>query len=176
MRIIVICQHYYPTVFRISDICKELVSRGNDITVVTGPLNYHMGELYDGYRWGEKRDEVINDCYKLQVKAKYNGEYVKNISFAFDCNQKAFPFTLGINQFDFLDHSDFCEMIADITGQNKINGIVNICSRRPEQLAHSVKRFMQENNYDIKLEYRASPDRLYDYKGNMERQIKNTFH
>ncbi|NMP37324.1 MAG: glycosyltransferase family 4 protein [Clostridiales bacterium] len=60
MNILVVCQYYYPEPFRVSDICEELVRRGNSVTVVTGIPNYPMGEIYDGYRHGEKRDEVIN--------------------------------------------------------------------------------------------------------------------
>lgn len=60
MKILVICQYYYPEPFRITDICEELVKRGHDVTVITGVPNYPMGKIYDGYRRGKKRDEVIN--------------------------------------------------------------------------------------------------------------------
>ena len=60
MRILVVCQYYAPEPFRISDVCEELVKRGHEVTVVTGVPNYPMGRIYDGYRHGENRDEVIN--------------------------------------------------------------------------------------------------------------------
>ena len=60
MRILVICQYYYPEPFRISDICEELVKRGHKVTVVTGTPNYPMGEIYDGYEKCAKQDEIIN--------------------------------------------------------------------------------------------------------------------
>lgn len=60
MRILVICQYYYPEPFRITDICETLVLRGHDVTVVTGTPNYPMGEIYQGYENGKKADEVIN--------------------------------------------------------------------------------------------------------------------
>lgn len=60
MRILVVCQHYYPEQFRITDICEELVRRGHEVTVLTGLPNYPMGKIFDGYRRGKKRDEVIN--------------------------------------------------------------------------------------------------------------------
>lgn len=59
-RILVISQYYYPEPFRVSDVCEELVKRGYDVTVVTGLPNYPMGKIYDGYRHGQKRDEVLN--------------------------------------------------------------------------------------------------------------------
>ena len=78
--------------------------------------------------------------------------------------KKNFPFTMGLNQFDFLDYEDFCSLTAMAVMQNKVNGIINICSGRPEKLADRVERFIKENSFDIKLEYGAFPDRPYDSK------------
>lgn len=60
MKILVICQYYYPEPFRINDICEELVKKGHEVTVVTGTPNYPMGEIYNGYENGLKSDEVLN--------------------------------------------------------------------------------------------------------------------
>lgn len=60
MKILVICQYYYPEPFRITDICEELVHQGHEVTVVTGTPNYPMGEIYPGYENGQKIDEVLN--------------------------------------------------------------------------------------------------------------------
>ena len=60
MKILVICQHYYPETFRITDICEELVKRGNDVFVVTGYPEYPEGVIYDGYRDKKHADEVVN--------------------------------------------------------------------------------------------------------------------
>jgi dTDP-6-deoxy-L-talose 4-dehydrogenase (NAD+) len=78
--------------------------------------------------------------------------------------KKTFPFTMGLNQFDFLDYEDFCSMTAMAVMQSEVNGIINICSGRPEKLAERVERFIKENSFDIKLEYGAFPDRPYDSK------------
>lgn len=60
MKILVICQYYFPEPFRIADICEELVRRGHDVTVVTGIPNYPMGEVYLEYRHGQRKQEVVN--------------------------------------------------------------------------------------------------------------------
>ena len=60
MKILVVCQYYYPEPFRVSDICEELVRRGNEVTVVTGTPNYPMGKIYEGYEDGKHKDEIIN--------------------------------------------------------------------------------------------------------------------
>lgn len=75
-----------------------------------------------------------------------------------------FPFTMGLNQFDFIDYNTFCEMVVAVVRQNGITGIVNICSGRPEKLADRVERFIKENNYKIQLDYGKFPDRPYDSK------------
>ena len=60
MKILVICQYYYPEPFRVNDYCEELVKRGHQVTVITGTPNYPMGKIYAGYDNGKKSDEVIN--------------------------------------------------------------------------------------------------------------------
>jgi len=45
-----------------------------------------------------------------------------------------------------------------------INGVINICSGRPEKLADRVERFIKENGFDIQLNYGAFSDRPYDSK------------
>ncbi len=75
-----------------------------------------------------------------------------------------FPFTMGQNQFDFLDYDIFCRYVADTIEQDMINGVINICSGRPEKLADRVERFIKENGFDIQLNYGAFSDRPYDSK------------
>ncbi|MFJ5768863.1 glycosyltransferase family 4 protein [Psychrobacillus sp. NPDC093180] len=60
MKILVVCQYYYPEPFRISDICETLVGKGHDVTVLTGLPNYPEGQVLEGYRHGRKRNEVLN--------------------------------------------------------------------------------------------------------------------
>lgn len=60
MKILVICQYYYPEPFRIADICEALVEEGNEVDVITSFPNYPMGEIYEGYKNGAHKDETIN--------------------------------------------------------------------------------------------------------------------
>ena len=57
-----------------------------------------------------------------------------------------------------------CRQIVAVATQNRINGIINCCTGRPEKLADRVERFIKDNNYKIKLEYGVFPDRPYDSK------------
>lgn len=78
--------------------------------------------------------------------------------------EKEFPLTSGLNQFDFLDYDSFCSLTADCVMQTEIDGIINICSGRPEKLSDRVERFIRENDFHIRLNYGAFPDRPYDSK------------
>lgn len=69
MKILFVCQYYYPEPFRITDICEELVKRGHQITVLTGLPNYPEGKILKEYKKKEHRDEVRNGvriirCYE----------------------------------------------------------------------------------------------------------------
>lgn len=81
-----------------------------------------------------------------------------------EAGKTIFPFTTGVNQYDFLDYEEFCIRAAAIVEQTEINGIVNCCSGWPERLSTRVESFIRENQYDIQLEYGAYPDRPYDSK------------
>lgn len=83
-----------------------------------------------------------------------------------------FPFTSGRNEYDFIDYDEFCEQIALSLNQDRITGIINICSGTHESLSSRVERFIKDNNYCIKLDYGKYPDRPYDSKaiwGNNEK-------
>ncbi len=86
------------------------------------------------------------------------------IASAANQNQKVFPFTTGQNKCDFLNYDEFCDYVSKAVQQSSVDGIVNICSGNPEKLSERVERFIEDNKWDIKLEYGAFPERDYDSK------------
>ncbi len=102
--------------------------------------------------------------YYIVGNIKYGSSIFSKITIAEESGEREFPFTLGQNQFDFIDYGEFCNQVAATINQEKINGIINICSGKPEKLADRVERFIKENNYNITLKYGAFPDRPYDSK------------
>ena len=102
--------------------------------------------------------------YYIVGNSKFGNSIFSKITAAAEEGKEEFPFTLGQNQYDFLDYPEFCDQIAAVVGQKNEQGIINICSGRPEKLADRVERFIKENKYDIKLQYGAFPDRPYDSK------------
>ena len=102
--------------------------------------------------------------YYIVGNSEFGSSIFSKITAAEKEGKDTFPFTMGLNQFDFIDYDNFCLQVALAVTQNKINGVINICSGRPEKLADRVERFIKENGYHIKLEYGAFPDRPYDSK------------
>ena len=60
MRILYICQYFYPEVFRGNDIAFHWAEEGHDVHVVTGIPNYPDGVFHQGYGWFKKRHETVN--------------------------------------------------------------------------------------------------------------------
>jgi nucleoside-diphosphate-sugar epimerase len=102
--------------------------------------------------------------YYIVGNSQYGSSIFSKITAAVNEGKKKFPFTLGQNQYDFIDYPNFCKQVAAVVSQKQEQGIINICSGRPEKLADRVERFIKENEYDIELEYGAFPDRPYDSK------------
>ena len=102
--------------------------------------------------------------YYIVGNSKFGCSIFSKITAAETEGKTEFPFTMGLNQFDFIDYEDFCEQVARAVVQNEVLGVINICSGYPEKLADRVERFIKENGYKIKLKYGAFPDRPYDSK------------
>lgn len=102
--------------------------------------------------------------YYIVGNSKFGSSIFSKIVSAVEEGKEEFPFTLGQNQYDFIDYDDFCNLVITVIEQDVFNGIINICSGKPEKLADRVERFIKENHYAIKLNYGMFPDRPYDSK------------
>ena len=60
MKILVICQHYWPEPYYLSDVCEELVKRGHTVHVITDVPNYPMGLIYEDYKHRKNRKQEHN--------------------------------------------------------------------------------------------------------------------
>ena len=60
MKILFICQYFYPEVFRGNDIAFHWAEEGHDVHVVCGVPNYPDGVFHKGYSWFKRRHEVVN--------------------------------------------------------------------------------------------------------------------
>lgn len=91
MKILIVSQHYAPEPFRLSDICETLIEKGHDVTVVTDVPNYPDGYIYDGYKKGKRRDEIIGG---VKVHRTFTVARRKNVIFRF-MNYYSWRFSAG---------------------------------------------------------------------------------
>lgn len=92
---------------------------------------------------------------------KSNSIFSKIIKMEMEGKEK-FPFTTGKNKYDFISVERLSEQIVAASTQTEISGIINCCSGNPISLADKVEEFIKQNNFKIKLQYGAFPDREYD--------------
>ena len=58
MKILVVCQYFYPEEFKVNELVEGLVKRGNEVTVLTGKPTYPRGPYPKGYKfWGVQKEE-----------------------------------------------------------------------------------------------------------------------
>ncbi len=74
MRILIVSQYFYPENFRVNNLAKELVERGNEVTVLTGYPQYPKGEIYDGYGFDIPYEKNWNGVRIERVKMKPRGK------------------------------------------------------------------------------------------------------
>ncbi|WP_141502217.1 glycosyltransferase family 4 protein [Paenibacillus luteus] len=63
MKLLVVCQYFYPEQFRVNDICFELVKHGHEVSVLTGLPNYPAGMVDRKYTWFKNRSEQTNGVH-----------------------------------------------------------------------------------------------------------------
>ncbi|MBQ7640947.1 MAG: dTDP-4-dehydrorhamnose reductase [Acholeplasmatales bacterium] len=74
----------------------------------------------------------------------------------------SFPFTSGKNKYDFIHIDDLAKQISACVRQDKVLGIINVCSGKPISLAEQIEWYINYNKLPIKLDYGKYPDRPYD--------------
>lgn len=58
MKVLVVCQYFYPEEFLINELVEGLVKRDNEVTVLTGKPTYPRGPYPKGYKfWGVQKEE-----------------------------------------------------------------------------------------------------------------------
>lgn len=60
MKILFVCQYFYPEVFRGNDIAFHWAEKGHDVHVVSGVPNYPDGVFHKGYGLFKHRHEMVN--------------------------------------------------------------------------------------------------------------------
>ena len=102
--------------------------------------------------------------YILGDDKKSNSLFAKIVKWEEE-GKESFPFNSGKNKYDFISVDELAKQIATVSTQDKIHGIINCCTGKPETLANKVEEFIFEHGFKIKPEYGAFPDRPYDSPG-----------
>lgn len=89
MKLLVVCQHFWPENFRINDLCEGMSEAGIEIDVLCGEPNYPKGEWYKGYgafrRRRERHGKInIYRCFEIPRK--------NNTNLRIFANYMSFPF------------------------------------------------------------------------------------
>ena len=79
--------------------------------------------------------------------------------------KEEFPFTSGKKKYDFIHVDELAKQIELASVQDKVNGVINVCTGQPMTLAEKVESYIKEHNFKIRLKYGAFPDRPYDSPG-----------
>lgn len=103
-------------------------------------------------------------CFYIYGDDKHNNSIFTKIILAEEEGKEKFPFTTGVNQYDFIHVDELVTQINAIISQDEVNGIINCCSGTATALKDKVEAFLKENNFKIKLEYGVFPERAYDSK------------
>ena len=86
MKILVICQHYWPENFRVTEICEALAERGHQVTALVGLPNYPTGIIPEEYRRFRNRHQFRNGveikrCFEVGRKPGKLGLAVNYVSY-----------------------------------------------------------------------------------------------
>ena len=131
MKILVICQYYYPVMFKLVDICEDLVTRGHTVTVVTGLPNYPDGVIPEEYKDGKNREETHNGvkiirCYEI---ARGHG-----------------PVRLGLNYISFM-----LSATRKLKQMRDCYDIIFVYQQSPVMMAYPAIRYKKRHNTPIYL-------------------------
>lgn len=74
MKILIVTQYFYPETFRVNTLCRELVKRGHDVTVLTGYPQYPQGKIYDGYGFNKPYEAIWNGAKIHRIKMRPRGK------------------------------------------------------------------------------------------------------
>lgn len=71
MKILFVCQYFYPEVFRGNDIAFHWAEEGHEVHVVCGVPNYPKGKFFEGFGLFKRRyEEIVQD---VSGNRKFNG-------------------------------------------------------------------------------------------------------
>ncbi len=87
-KILVVCQHYWPETFRVTDICEGLVENGCEVDVLCGIPNYPAGKFFPGYSYRKNRRQIRRG---VNIRRAFEIPRGDNSNFRIAVNFVSFP-------------------------------------------------------------------------------------
>lgn len=134
--------------------CNPLSQYGVAKNALRKSIELHSSQKDCKFQWLRAYYIFGDDSYGNSIFCKIR-QAVKD-------GKTSFPFTTGKNKYDFIHVDELAKQIASCVTQDKVLGIINVCSGNPISLAEQVEWYIKHNNLPIKLDYGKYPDRAYD--------------
>lgn len=80
LKILAVCQHYWPEPFNVHEICASLAAEGHEVTVLTGLPNYPEGVIPEEYKKKKNRSQEKDAVRILRVPIISRGENLKGVN------------------------------------------------------------------------------------------------
>lgn len=145
---------YYEGCVNENTPCNPLSLYGIAKNALRQALSIYTEDKHVGFKW-------LRAYYITGDDANNKSVFAKICEFSHD-GKTTFPFTSGTNKYDFTDVNMLAVYIAKSALQDKINGIINVCSGQPVSLKDKVEEFIAEHQFNIRPEYGVYPSRKYD--------------
>jgi nucleoside-diphosphate-sugar epimerase len=161
---------------------ESLIKNGLKNIIVTGTcMEYgdYEGELEENMianpetKYGQAKNILREKLFLLKKKYKFNLTWLRlfyfyggekntkdlwgNINLAIQNKDISFQMSKGTQLRDYLNIKDVAKYIYKISSLKKDLGIINICSNIPISIKELVKKWINENNWKIKVEINAVP-------------------
>lgn len=83
MKILIVTQCFYPDIYAVNDIVKQLVERGHEVTVLTGLPDYTTSRLPKEYKWFRNRKQIYHGVkvYRVSTIARHHGAIFRCLNY-----------------------------------------------------------------------------------------------
>ena len=105
MKILIVCQYYWPDNFLITEIAEDLVKKGHKVTVLTGLPDYSSTKIPKEYKWGKRRHEFHNgvEIIRVPIIARHHGFIMRVFNYlSFFINSSIYAKTHDFSDYDVI--------------------------------------------------------------------------
>lgn len=83
MKILIVTQCFYPDIYAVNDIVKQLVERGHEVTVLTGLPDYTTSKIPKEYKWFRNRKQIYHGAkvYRVSTIARHHGAIFRCLNY-----------------------------------------------------------------------------------------------